>query len=131
MSLGNADRAARADSGTGPITSQHRGFSLIELVVAITILLVGLLAIVRSLAGLNRLLAAAASETRVAVIASSAMERMVLGGCADPVAAGDSAVGGIQVRWGGSGNRNIVIVDYPRDFYARSDTFDLARWCPP
>ena len=108
-----------------------RGFSFVELLVALTILAVGVTAAVRALASMGNLLALGAVSTRVALIAGTAAERAA--GCGTVVASGDTVTGAMRIQWvtspvsGGTSVR--VNAWYPRRGTVHNWSLELTRWC--
>ncbi|GAC1690647.1 MAG: hypothetical protein NVS9B3_09240 [Gemmatimonadaceae bacterium] len=93
----------------GPMTTTNRcspadgrpardGFTLVEILVAITVLTVGLLALVATSAVLMRGMTGAAAQSRAAVVAFSRIEQMRSVPCSS-MAAGTASANGVSERW--------------------------------
>lgn len=80
----------------------HPGFTLIEVLVALVILTVGLLALARGMVGLQGHARRAELRLRASAAATSAVERLSGAGC-EPASGADS-VGPVTVTWSRSGS---------------------------
>ena len=109
------------------------GFSLLEVVVSLLVLTIGVLALARSMAAMNRMLAAGTVLTKVAVLGTSQLETLVAGGC-DSANYGVSSVDGITVRWSATSDsghaRFDVVLQYPLDYENRADSIAYLLSCP-
>jgi hypothetical protein len=114
----------------------ERGSSLVEIIVAITVLCVGVLGLVGTGAAVNRLLgeghwatvAAAEAEARLETLKAAAVDSI---GCAG-LAGGSAAVsGGLTARWGvsGAGSNHTVTVALTGGG-TRADTVSTIIRCP-
>lgn len=79
----------------------RRGFTLVELMVAIVIMAVGVLGLAGTAALVSRLSGGAAQETLAADVASSRFEKMRSLSCAS-IASGSDTTRGMQESWGDS-----------------------------
>jgi len=111
----------------------RRGISLIEVVVALLLLAVGVLAYAGSAALVTRLTAQGRAETVAARIATSRVEHLVDWAratsptCLDPrLAAGSARYGVFRERWQATGSGSArslqVVVEYPRPRGRGADT---------
>lgn len=97
--------------------------------IALVLLAIGVLAAVKSLAAMNRMIAAGALTTRVAVTAATKIESLLAGGCGAAPESGDSAFGGVRLRWDRQNGEQRVVAHYPLDGVERSDTVTLSPVC--
>lgn len=88
-----------------PAARQRRGVTLIELIVAVTILIVGLLSIVGISASITRSLGQARQESLAAMAAQSRFERLAGTACAD------LAVGTVQQASSRNVTERYVVID--------------------
>lgn len=123
--------ACTAPSFRGRSLRVPRGFSMIEVVVAIVLLTVGILAVVKALAAMTGVVSAGAVTTRAVTLGSSRIERLLVGGCTGRPAAGDTVIGGMNLQWDRSGSAATVRLNYPLDGTQRFDTLTVAWWCTP
>jgi len=79
----------------------RRGFTLVELMVAIVIMAVGVLGLAGTASLVSRLTGGAAQQTLAATVASSRFERMRSLPCTS-IAAGTDTTRGMQEAWGDS-----------------------------
>jgi prepilin-type N-terminal cleavage/methylation domain-containing protein len=112
-----------------------RGFTLIELVVAVTILAVGVLAVAASAVPLARLVRRGGVQAASAAEAGGRIESLRAAGCAMPATGVASAGQGLRITWtvsgGGALQELTVVAAYPWGPGARSDTFRTAVACAP
>jgi len=110
------------------------GFTLIELVVAVTVLAVGVLAVAASAAPLGRLVRHGGAQAVSAAVAGAEIEAVRAAGCAAPASAVAAAGHGLHLAWtlagGGAPREMAVVTTYPWGPLARSDTFWTAVACP-
>lgn len=108
------------------------GFTLIELIAAILILVVGVLGLASTAAVVMRQITAASMQTRAAVTAQSRLERLRSISCA-AMTAGTATSGGITETWRVTvGARTATIVDvvtWSERRVTRSVTFTSERPC--
>lgn len=110
----------------------RRGFTLVELIAAIIILVVGVLGLASTAAVVMRQINGAGMQTRAAVIAQSRLERMRSISCA-ALASGTATNGGVTENWiFGLTTRAawmIVTVRWTERGTPRSVTFTSQRPC--
>jgi prepilin-type N-terminal cleavage/methylation domain-containing protein len=96
----------RTDHGSG-----RSGFTLVELVVALTVLVVGMLGLSATVGVVAARMNASLLETRVTTRAQAELESLLAGGT-DPLASGEDRRGGLLVSWRVSGGdlQEIVVV---------------------
>jgi len=110
-----------------------RGYSLVELVVAVTVLLVGVLAVAGTAAPVARLVRWGGAQSAVAALAGAQLESLRAGGCA-VISDGAAVRGGrYRLRWTvvpiGSALRLTVVTSYPWGAGMRTDDFETAVGC--
>jgi prepilin-type N-terminal cleavage/methylation domain-containing protein len=109
-----------------------RGVTLIELIVAVTVLAVGVLAVAGSAPPLARLVRWGGVRAAAAEAAGAAIETARGAGC-DAGAGGASAGHGMRLSWSLAGSGELrqmtVVATYPWGSGARSDTFVAAIPC--
>ncbi len=108
-------------------TTSKAGFSLLEVLVALIVLSVGVLAAARSLAVMNHTLASAAILTHVAVLGSNQMEALIARGCEAQSDEGETPTGGVNVGWfvrstAAGSVRLAVVLRYPLEYVNRVDS---------
>jgi type IV pilus assembly protein PilV len=110
----------------------RRGFTLVELIAAIIILVVGVLGLASTAAVVMRQINGSQMQTRAAIMAQSRLERMRSVNCA-ALAGGTASANGITERWVfGLTNRAawmIVTVTWVERGANRSVTFTSQRPC--
>ena len=110
----------------------RRGFTLVELIAAIIILVVGVLGLASTAAVVMRQINGSSMQTRAALIAQSRLERLRSGNCA-LLNSGTATSGGITETWRtGPQNRSawmIVTVTWTERSTPRSVTFTSQRPC--
>lgn len=82
-----------------PRSHQRRGFTLVELMVAIIIMAVGVLGLASTSTVVSRLMGGANQQTIVANVSASRFERLRSVQCSQ-IKAGSSYVRGVTERWG-------------------------------
>ncbi|MGA2382207.1 MAG: prepilin-type N-terminal cleavage/methylation domain-containing protein [Gemmatimonadales bacterium] len=112
-----------------------RGFTLVELVLAVTLLAVGVLAVAASAVPLARLVRRGGAQAVSAAAAGGVIETLRAAGCGG-LAAGDVPGGrGLRIAWSlaeGGGLREMrVVATYPWGPGAHSDTYEAAVACSP
>ena len=109
----------------------RHGLTIIEVIVAITILTVGALAVSSAAAALTRLIGEGARYASAATIGRATLESLLLVAC-DGSASGDSIVGAFHLDWAirprGSVSDVAVVVSVPTATW-RKDTLFTARAC--
>ena len=110
----------------------RRGFTLVELIAAIIILVVGVLGLASTAAVVMRQINGSAMQTRAALIAQSRLERLRSGNCA-LLNSGTAVSSGITERWSsGVQNRSawiLVTVSWTERGRSRSVSFGSRRPC--
>jgi prepilin-type N-terminal cleavage/methylation domain-containing protein len=111
-----------------------RGFTLIELVVAVTVLAVGVLAVAANAVPLARLVRRGGVQTGSAAAAGAEIESLRAAGCAAPATGTVTSGGGYRLRWSvapaGRLREVTVVTTYPWGSGARSDVYETAVACP-
>jgi prepilin-type N-terminal cleavage/methylation domain-containing protein len=112
-----------------------RGFTLLELVVATTVLAVGVLAVASTALPVTRLIRWGGAQSAAAEAAAGRIETLRAGGCA-ALAAGDTLIAGrYRLRWvvdaAGALRRVNVVATYPWADRFHSDTFETSVACVP
>ncbi len=118
------------------MVSRERGFTLIELTVAVTIFTVGVLGMLKVTAGLTRLLGMADRVATAGFYAQERLETIRATSC-DALASGMETRAGIyEVEWGvapifgGNARRVQILVTYPsRPGAIRVDTLGTSMSC--
>lgn len=110
-----------------------RGFTLIEMVMAVTVLTVGVLAVVASAVPLARLVRRGGVQTVSAAVAGAQIEALRAAACAG-ASGGAATSGGYRLTWsvGAAGRlRDVTVVaTYPWGPGSHSDTYETAVSCP-
>jgi prepilin-type N-terminal cleavage/methylation domain-containing protein len=111
-----------------------RGFTLIELIVAVTVLAVGVLAVAATAVPLGRLVRRGGAQGTSAAAAGAEIEVLRAAGCAAPVAGAALNGGGYRLTWtsvsGGGLRRVTVVATYAWGPGAHSDMYETAVACP-
>ncbi len=111
--------------------NEKHGLTIIEVMVAITILTVGALAVSSAAAALTRLIGEGARYASAATIGRATLESLLPVAC-DGSASGDSLVGAFRLDWSirtrGSVSDLAVVVSAPTATW-RKDTIFTARTC--
>jgi len=114
-------------------TASYPGFTLVEVLVALVVLTVGLLALARGMVGLQGHARRAELQLRVSAAGASAMERLSAGGC-EP-ASGVDSVGRVRVSWERSGAAPAVRISVRAEAHAPGGDvvmrLEFARGCRP
>jgi len=134
-------RAAPQCSGTAPGAAdpilfgmRDRGFTLVELIVAVTVLAVGVLAVAASAVPLGRLIARGGAQTASAAAAGARIEALRATACG--AASGEAVAGGhgLRVAWTLNGDGAVrtvsVVATYPWGPGAHADSFAATVACP-
>ena len=110
-----------------------RGFTLVELVLAVTLLAAGVLAVAASAVPLGRLVRRGDARVAAAAAAGAEIEAVRPAGCSAPASGVASAGQGLRITWtvtgGGALQELTVVAAYPWGPLARSDTFRTAVAC--
>ena len=127
---GDAGRQARAHRGR---VNGTRGFTLAELVVALLVLTVGVLALAGTAAAVSRMVGWGQRLGASAVAARSRLEALRSGGCAS-LGAGRDSVGHYRLEWSvaraGALRTVTLTVVYPDGRGERGERFEAVAWCP-
>jgi hypothetical protein len=106
---------------------------LVELVVAVLVLTVGVLALAGTAGAVSRMVGWGQRLGGSAIAAQARLEELRSGGCASPGGGRDS-VGHYRLRWSvattGSLRAVALTVEYPNGHEVRSDLFETVAWCP-
>ncbi len=109
------------------------GYSLIEVLLALVVLTVGLLAVASASAAVTRMLSSGALFTQAAIAGDARLEGLRVEGCVGP-RGGDSLTGPVTVSWQASGppDRNdlVTVVRVQRGAVDRIDTLRGVVLCP-
>jgi type IV pilus assembly protein PilV len=110
----------------------RRGFTLVELIIAIIILVVGVLGLASTAAVVMRQITASSMQTRAAMTAQSRLERLRSMPCANMVN-GAATVGGVTETWRVTVNARtatmVDVVTWVENKVTRSVTFTSERPC--
>ena len=110
----------------------RRGFTLVELIVAIIILVIGVLGLASASAYVMRQIAGSSLQNRAAALAQSRFERLRSQSCAS-LTSGSAVTSGITERWTVTMlNRSARLVDvltWSENRRTRSMTFTTLRPC--
>ena len=110
-----------------------RGFTLVELVVAVLVLSVGVLALSGTAAAVTRMMGWGQRFGASALAAQARLEALRADGCGALGGGADSA-GQYRLRWrvtaAGSLRTVALSVEYPDGRGLRSDLFEAVAWCP-
>ncbi len=106
---------------------------MIELILAVTLLAVGVLAVAATTVPLGRLIRRGDAQAASAAAAGAVIETLRAGGCA--TAAGSAAGHGLRIAWSATGSGALheltVVATYPWGPGIRSDTFATTVGCSP
>ena len=115
--------------------STRRGFTIVEVLLALVLLAVGMLALVSTATMTTRAVRAGSRMTRGSAAAASRMEQLLAEACGGGASAGTTTAGDIRVDWTAtplSRLTEIVVVLHVRaPDGIRSDSFVSARACVP
>jgi prepilin-type N-terminal cleavage/methylation domain-containing protein len=110
-----------------------RGFTLIEMVFAVTVLAVGALAVAASAVPLGRLILRGHAQVASAALAGAEIEAVRSTGCSAPPA-GVVSGHGLRLSWtlvGSGGLRDLTVVaTYVWESGAHSDAYETSIACP-
>lgn len=111
-----------------------RGFTLIELIVAVTVLAVGVLAVAASAVPLARLVRRGGAQAAAAAAAGAAVEAVRAGGCSMPAGGATTGGHGLRITWslaGSGGLREMtVLATYAWGPGAHNDAYETSIACP-
>ena len=126
-SCGRRDEGAWCDDGIG-----RRGFSLIELIVAILILTVGILALAATAGQVTRMVGWGGRYGASAVVAGAQLEQLRATPCAS-LASGTATKGIYSLTWTITTSGNLrtmtLTVKYPNGRTTRNDVYETYRSC--
>jgi prepilin-type N-terminal cleavage/methylation domain-containing protein len=127
-SRGRREGSTRCEGELG-----QRGFSLIELIVAILILTVGILGLAATAGQVTKMVAWGGRYGASAVVASAQIEQLRATPCASLAASGTATKGIYSLSWTVTASgflRTITLtVSYPNGRSTRSDVFETYRSC--
>lgn len=112
----------------------ERGFTIVEVVVAVLVLTVGLLGLASTAAVVTRMIAQGDRYTEASTLANRQLEVLRSQGCSS-LADGSTTVGRFQVSWrvtsvsGGRGRQVTITVVSPTGRGSRTDTFSNTILC--
>lgn len=110
-----------------------RGSSLVEVVVAVVLLSVGILALTGTSGAIARMTGLGRHASASAILASSRLERLRAAPCLPGVTAGSAPAGRFREQWtatpAGTGRALRVIVSYDDGRRARADTYETRSKC--
>ena len=110
-----------------------RGFSLVEVIVAVVILCVGILALTRTSGAIARMTGLGRHASASATLASSRLERLRAAPCLPGTTAGSASAGRFREQWmatlAGTERALRVIVSYDDGRRARADTYETRSKC--
>ena len=124
-----------AGNGVGVLTAPRRGFTTVEIVVAIVVLSIGLLGLVSSAAMVTRMIGQGRRYSQTAALANQELEVLRAGGCA-AMAPGTDATGRTIRSWtvtpinAGVGRRIDLTIVAPTPSGHHVDRFTLTVACP-
>jgi prepilin-type N-terminal cleavage/methylation domain-containing protein len=129
--------ASKRHRWTAPATQigavRTLGFTLVEVVVAVVVLAVGLLALAGTSGAIARMAGLARQAGASAVLAESRLERLRAAPCAIGAVAGSAFAGAYREQWtaapDGAGRALRVIVSYEDGRRARADTYETRSTC--
>ena len=108
------------------------GFTLVELIIAIVILVVGVLGLASTAAVVMRQITGSSMQTRAAMMAQSRLETLRSNTCA-AMAAGTATTNGITETWrvvvNGRTATMTVVINWAENRVARNVTFTSERPC--
>jgi prepilin-type N-terminal cleavage/methylation domain-containing protein len=118
----------------------RRGFTIVEVLIAIIMLSIGVLALASSAGGITRMLSNGQRKTRSYAMASSlvdSLRRIAKSNCAGLPTSGSGTRSGISISWsfpGGVGSTNTtkqvkVIMSYRVGPFAKGDTLVANLYC--
>lgn len=117
------------------MVKNRRGFTVVEVVIAILILTSGLLGVASATAGMSRMLSRAKSSTAVANYGKEVLERLRAGGCAALVDSSASFHDRYLFTWtittpSGTDTKRIrLVASYPGESSTRVDTVETSILC--
>jgi len=113
--------------------SGSRGFLLVEVVVALLVVTVGLLALAGSAGSIARLTGQGRRRAGAGIAAAARLETLRAAGC-QALAGGRDSSGFYRLTWTvttqGTGRVIDLAVEYPDGRLDRRDRFEAIAWCP-
>ena len=114
-------------------TRSHRsGFTIAEVVVAVTLLVVGVLAVASASASITRMIGAGGTYGKAAAVGRGVLESVLPTACEGEVG-GDTTIGAIRVDWSVAPSANaaevVAVVTVPNTDRP-GDSLRTARACP-
>lgn len=111
----------------------ERGFSLVELMVAIMILTVGILGLAATAGGVQRMVGWGARFSGSAAVANAKLEQLRGTPCSSLAASGTATQGIYDLSWTVASSGNLrtfsLSVSYPNGRSTRVETFETQRSC--
>lgn len=127
-SCGRREGSTRREGGLG-----RRGFSLIELIVAILILTVGILGLAATASSVTKMVGWGGRYGASAVVASAQLEQLRATPCASLASSGSATKGIYTLTWTVATNGNLrtmtLTVSYANGRSTRSDVYETYRSC--
>jgi len=108
------------------------GFTLVEVMAAVTLLVVGVLAAASASAAITAMVGAGGADGKAAVFGRGILESLLPTACT-AAAPGDTAVGALQANWSvarSPGVSRVVVVVTRAAAGGAGDTLTTARACP-
>ncbi len=116
-----------------PPASWNNGFTIVEVLLALILLVTGVLALASTASMTTRAVAAASRATRGAAVASAQLESLLARGCGAGASGGQTTTGEFTLAWSASSGKvltDIVVVLQTRGPQGiRSDSFVTAKAC--
>lgn len=113
----------------------ERGFTIVEILVAIMVLSVGIMGLVTTAGLVTRMIGQGQRYTEASALANERIELLRTSRC-PAVATGTETRGAFQISWGvtsvadGKGRDFQVTVQSPTTRGTRTDTFETVKFCP-
>ena len=111
----------------------RRGFSLAEVVVAVVLFSLGILALTRTSGAIARMTGLGRHASTSAIVASSRLERLRAAPCPPGATSGATSTGRVRELWTatpvGAGRALRVIISYDDGRRARADTYETRSQC--
>jgi prepilin-type N-terminal cleavage/methylation domain-containing protein len=114
------------------IHTHQSGFTLVEVLVAVTLLVVGVLAVASASAFITGMIGAGGTDGRAAAVGRGVLESLLPTACGGE-ARGDTTIGALEVEWTTAPSANaaevVVVVTVPATG-GPGDSLSTARACP-
>ncbi len=111
----------------------ERGFSLVEVIVAILILTVGILGLAATAGQVQRMVGWGGRYGASAAVANAQLEQLRATPCVSLAASGTATKGIYTLSWTVASSGNLrtftLTVTYPNGRYTRSDVYETQRSC--